>query len=191
MECEKCGAEISSGAGTCPVCGEPVAAAAEADTVNDTAPARPTRDAKGGSRARLFVGVLVAVLVIAALAGAGWYAYKQVGSANSPEGAATAMLKAYAVYDAQGILDTATHKSLPADGVKEFEKQAAEAKTRSGGKPGVKDYKITKVTKNSDDQATVEIEAQWLTDPAKGTYTKRSENLTIVRQDGKWLVKLF
>jgi heme-degrading monooxygenase HmoA len=204
MECEKCGAEIDEGAEKCQECGEPVAAAVseqEAFFAEEPAPAADPADVEpvpiadpgekptGGGKKPL-VAVLV-VLLVAALAVGGWFAFQRFGAADSPEAVAKAMLTAYSKYDAQGILDSATHKSLPADGVKEFETQAAEAKKRANGKPGVKDFEVLKVTSDSAEQATVEITGQWLTDPAKGTYTKRTEKLTVVKQDGKWLVKLF
>jgi predicted nucleic acid-binding Zn-ribbon protein len=143
----------------------------------------------GGGKKWLLV--VAGLIVLALLGGGGWYLSQKVTDAASPQASAQAMLDAYAAYDAAGILEVATHSTLPADGVKEFETQAAEAKKRAGGKPGVKDIKVGKVTNDSATQATVEVEANWLTDPAKGTYTKRTEKLTIVKQDGKWLVKLF
>jgi hypothetical protein len=202
MDCEKCGAGLDDDAAVCPECGEPVEAAApEDEAFAEAAPEAPAeasetpepataadRPKSGGKR---WLTVAMAVVVIALLAGAGLWAYSTMSKSESPEGVARAMLTAYAAYDAQGILDTATHKTLPADGVKEFEKQAAEAKKRAGDKPGVKNFDVTKVTSDSATQATVEITGEWLTDPAKGTYTKRTEKLTVVKEDGKWLVKLF
>ena len=204
MECEKCGAELEEGAEKCQECGEPAAAAAsdqEAFFAEEPAPAadaaasasvaagdRAEKPAGGGKK---WLAVVIALVVVVVLAAVGWFGYQSLTKSDSPEAAAKAMLTAYAAYDAQGILDSATHKSLPADGVKEFEKQAAEAKKRAAGKPGVKGFEVIKVTSVSASEATVEISGQWLTDPAKGTYTKRTEKLTVVKQDGKWLVKLF
>jgi hypothetical protein len=39
--------------------------------------------------------------------------------------------------------------------------------------------------------AIVQLDAQWLTDASKGTYAQRTETLTVVKQNGKWLVRLF
>ncbi|HEX9092559.1 MAG TPA: zinc-ribbon domain-containing protein [Coriobacteriia bacterium] len=226
MDCEKCGAEVTEGAQTCPECGEPVQApVAEAATdtfgfaasaavpeedagseaddafLDDVEPAAPAPAAEPVTAAPVIVapepggkkGLLIAIvaLIVIALAAGGWFAYTKLAAAASPESVAVKMLEGYAAYDAQAILNTATHDSLPADGVKEFETQAAEAKTRANGKPGVKSIKVSSVKMDNADQATVVISAEWLTDPAKGTYEKRDETLTVIKKDGKWLVKLF
>lgn len=193
MDCEKCGAEIPEGAETCPECGEPVAAvspepAPQADTF-----AEPISDAKpagGGKRIALIAAV---VLVIAAvIGGAIWFIQGRVTAAASPEAAAKAMLAAYANYDAQGILDNATHASLAASDVAQFSTQAAEAKARAKNVPSVKNVVVGKVTLDTADKnkATVDVTAEWL-DPATGKYSKRTEKLIVVKQDGKWLVQLF
>lgn len=193
MDCEKCGAEIPEGAETCPECGESVAATATEPAGQGKMPAEPVSDAKpagGGKRTLLIAAV---VLVIAAvIGGAVWFIQGRVAAAASPEAAAKAMLTAYSNYDAQGILDNATHASLAASDVAQFEKQAAEAKTRAKNEPSVKNVVIGKVTLDSADKnkATVDVTAEWL-DPATGKYTKRTEKLIVVKQDGKWLVQLF
>lgn len=112
---------------------------------------------------------------------------------NDPEHAAIRMLNAYAEYDAQGILDNATHSTLPPDGVTQFKKAAADAKTKAGGKTMMKDIKVTKVTYDPKDpnKATVTFTASVLTDPAKGTYESQPSQLQMVKQNGKWMVVLY
>jgi len=202
MDCDKCGAELTEGAEICPECGEPVTAtgtpepvesfdtdAAPAETADVvTEPVTEAAPAGGGKRIALIAAV---VLVIAAVVGgAWWFIQGRVSAAASPEAAAKTMLEAYSRYDAQGILDSATHASLATSDVAQFEKQAAEAKTRAKNAPSVKNVSIGKVTPDGTDKATVEVTAEWL-DPATGKYAKRTEKLIVVKQEGKWLVQLF
>lgn len=161
--------------------------------VPPAAPAGPiiAADAGGSGGGKKLLWVAIALLIVALLAGGGWFVYSRMQTGASPDAAAVKMLNAYAEYDAAGILDSATHKTLPADGVKEFETQAADAKKRANGKPGVKNIKVVSTKLDKETQATVVVSAEWLTDPVKGTYEKREETLTVVKEDGKWLVKLF
>jgi len=136
--------------------------------------------------------VAIAAVLVLLIGGGAWYLL-QSGSigGGDPKTVATTMMTAYAAYDAKGILDVSTHASLDATGTKSFEDAATQAKTRAAGKPGVKDFTVDKVDQSGDQTATVTITGQWLTDPAKGTYTKRTEKLGLVKQSGKWLVQLF
>jgi hypothetical protein len=187
MDCEKCGAVVPEGATACPECGVPVA---DAPAPSKGATAPEAAPPAAGSRMMLY-SVIAAVVVIA-LAVGGWFLLKGGGVGGSdPKTVATKMLTAYAAYDAQGILDVSTHGSLDATGTKSFIDAAAAAKTRANGKAGVKDFTIDKVEQSGDQTATVTISGQWLTDPAKGTYTKRTEKLGLVKQAGAWLVQLF
>jgi hypothetical protein len=221
MDCEKCGAEVLEGADTCPECGEPTGAPDQAsvetpdvavDTIEpaedsefgtaggpetETETASEPEEAEEAPSKKRWVVWAIAVGVIAVLAVGGYFLFSAglLGflTGNDPGSAATRMLKAYANYDSQGILDNSTHTSMAADGIKEFEKQAADAKKAANGTPGVKDIKVVSVTIDSKDsnKATVEISGSWLTDPATGKYEARTEKLQMVKENGKWLVKLF
>lgn len=196
MDCEKCGAELPEGAEICPECAEPVVA----ETASETEPvaamgdiAQPITDVKpsaGGKRIAMIAAI--ALVIVAALAGGVWLVQSRVTAAASPEAAAKAMLTAYAAYDATGILDNATHASLTTSDVAQFKKEAADAKATAKNQPSVKNIVIGKVTPDAADKAkaTVEVTAEWL-DPATGKYTKRTQTLVVVQQDGKWLVQLF
>jgi hypothetical protein len=209
MRCENCGAPVDEGAEACPECSatvadrrtpdafvdEGVATEEAAEVEPDDAEDAPEEDsippvARGRSKGRSVVVALVAVVAVAIIAVGGWLVAKQVGGSTGPEGAAVRMMNAFAAYDATGILDNAVHASMDATDQAVFAKQAADAKTGNKGLAAVKDIKVTKVTLASQDatSATVEFTAQWLTDAAKGTYTKRAETLTVVRQNGVWLV---
>ncbi|MDO8963030.1 MAG: hypothetical protein Q7W30_00895 [Coriobacteriia bacterium] len=218
MECEKCGAETVEGAETCAECGEPMVAAAEstdapveateAAAVETDAPVEATDIATGPATSDVpsaepvqpsagrpaWMTALIVIVVLAVLGAGGYFGWQAIANAgNDPKSAALRLLDAYAAYDAKGILDNATHGNLPDSGVKEFEKQAVDAKKQANGKAGVKDYSVTKVTmdpKNAN-QASVEIAGKWLTDSAKGTYTDRAETLQLVKENNKWLVRLF
>ena len=186
MDCDKCGAVVPDGAPVCPECGAPVAetsAPATSETVAEAAPS--------GNKNTMLIVAVAAVLLI--LIGVGtWFVVKGGGiGGGDPKTVATKMLTAYSAYDAQGILDVSTHGSLDATGTTSFKDAAAQAKTRAKGKAGVKDFTVDKVDQSGDQTATVTITGQWLTDPAKGTYAKRTEKLSLVKQSGKWLVQLF
>jgi hypothetical protein len=74
-----------------------------------------------------------------------------------------------------------------------FEQEAAKAKTSAKGKDGVRNFKVGKVTIDAKDsnKAIVEVSGEWLDDPAKGTYTQRTDQLPMIQQSGKWVVQLF
>ncbi len=134
---------------------------------------------------------VVGVLLFVLLAAIGWFAWaRQAATGTTPQSAVTAMMDAYATYDAKAILDTVTHDKLTADDIKRFTSQAASSKKAAGGKPAVKGVSIGKVKTSGSGSATVEVTAQWL-DPTKGTYEKSTETLPVVRKGGKWLVQLF
>jgi hypothetical protein len=178
------------------------------DVPADEAAIEPGEEAP--KKRKWWLVAVVSVLVAAVLAAGGFYLWTSgilgplVG--NDPQHAATRMLAAYANYDAQGILDNATHATLPPEGVAAFIKDAATAKTESAGKPMLKDTKIDKVTYDAKDpsKATVDITANWLVDPAKGDYQKQSKQLQMTKENtdvrlfgltlwkaGKWLVVLY
>jgi hypothetical protein len=191
MLCEKCGAATADDAVTCPECGEPLGAPVAAPS-QDPVPAMTTAP---GSKRPAWLVPLVAVLALA-LIGAGAYFLwlKPAGAtATGPAGAAQRMMEAFGTYDAQGILDNATHASMSTTDVAAFTKQAEAAKKTANGKAGLKDLKILKTTYDPSDKntAVIQLSAQWLTDPVKGTYTQRTETVTVLLRDGKWLVKLF
>ncbi len=187
MDCEKCGAAVPEDATTCPECGGPVSDHPTTISTDKTPPAATS----GGPMNKWLIVGIAAVLVIL-IGGGAWYLMQSgtIGGGD-PKAVATKMMTAYAAYDAKGILDVSTHGSLDATGTKSFEDAATQAKTRASGKPGVKDFTVDKVEQSGDQTATVTITGQWLTDPAKGAYTKRTEKLGLVKQSGKWLVQLF
>jgi uncharacterized membrane protein YvbJ len=188
MQCENCGASLTEGASICPECGEPVSADAGTTVTPAPAPAAALPKSR-----RSWVVAAVAVVAVVVIAIGGYLVIKQASSGTGPEGAALRMMNAFALYDAQGILDNATHASLNTTDQATFSKQAADSKKNNKGLPAVKNIKVTKVTQASQDAttATVQLSAQWLTDAAKSTYTARTETLTVIKQDGKWVVRLF
>lgn len=191
MLCEKCGAAVAEGTANCPECGEPMGVAV---TIPVPAPEATVPSVPRSQRpAWLIPAIAVAVLLVIA-AGAYFLWPTITGSVETaPAAAVVRMMDSFAAYDAQGILDNATHSSMSTTDVAAFVKQAADAKKLAAGKPGLKDLKIIKTTYDAKDKntAVVQVSAQWLTDQAKGTYTQRTETLTVVLKDGKWLVRLF
>jgi hypothetical protein len=101
------------------------------------------------------------------------------------------MMQAYGNYDAVTLLDNVTHASLTPSARTAFEHQYAQAKAASKG-PTVKDITVTNVTIDSKDPslATVKISEQIL-DPNTGAYSARTDTLSLVEQNGRWLVRLF
>jgi len=216
MDCEKCGAEVLEGADKCPECGEPIGAPDQAsvetpdaavDTIEpaedsefgtdggpETDTASEPEEAEETPSKKRWIVVAIALGIIAVLLVGGYFAYTAglLGflTGNDPGSAATRMLKAFANYDAQGILDNSTHTSMQADAIKAFTQQAADAKKNANGKPGVKDIKVVSVTIDSKDpnKATVEISGSWL--DSSGAYKAQTEKLQMVKENGKWLVKL-
>lgn len=183
MQCEICGATLPEGATTCPECGAAVAGASEA------VPAVT----KPGPRRRTWLIVVLAILALTVVGVGGFVIYAQLTSQAGPDGAALRMMQAFGEYDAEGILANATHSSLTATDEAAFAQQAVDAKKENGGLPAVKDIEVTKVTIASEDAttATVQLTAKWLTDAATKKYTERDEILTVIKEDGKWLVRLF
>jgi hypothetical protein len=194
MECTNCGVDIPAGAEDCPGCGLP-AGAAPATAAVPTDAKSPSRRSDGGSDSAaapghrpLFIGIAVAVVVVA-LGLAGFFVLRALG--DTPEGAVSRMMSAYANYDGQGILDNATHASLTATDQASFRQQNAKLQAASKGLPAIKGLKITNTTHPNATTAVVQFSASWLTDPAKGTYTQRDEVLTVIKQNGTWVVRLF
>jgi uncharacterized membrane protein YvbJ len=181
MRCETCGAFLTEGASVCPQCGKPVDGG-----VSAASPKNPK------SRPVWLIPAVAAVAVIVIAVGA-YLFFTLPTNSTGPEGAAMRMMTAFADYDAQSVLDNATHASLTATDQAAFVKQGVDAKTKNKSLPQVKNIKITKVTLASSNAATatVQLSADWLTDATEKTYTTRAETLTVVKQDGKWLVRLF
>jgi hypothetical protein len=174
------------------------AAKAATDAATDFAAGVPAAAsaavAKLGSSSRSrFVGpAILAILAVAIVAG-GWWAISAMSTGgNTPDAAALRMMNAYAVYDAKGFLDNVTKASLTATDVASYEAAAASLKADNKDKPQVKDIKVLKVTIDpaNPDQATVQLSEQIL-DPVKGTYAPRTDTLSMVKQNGKWLVRLY
>jgi hypothetical protein len=217
MDCEKCGASVPENADTCPECGEPVAseidldwedtpaAAASVDAADqapDPAPdevadAAPEEDApeepseKPGMPG--WMGALILLLIVVLIGAGGYFGWQYIqNQTNNPSAVVTRMLDAYAKYDAQGILDNSTQGSFVTSDTAAFTQQAEAAKTSAGGKPGVKDVKILTVTidPKNPDAATVQISGSWL-DSTSGAYTPSTQTINVVRENGRWLVKLF
>jgi len=182
MVCDKCGAAVADGATVCPQCGESLAP--------PTASA-PAKRVSGSKRSAWRVPVII--VIVLAIAAAAYFLWPRTPALVGPAGAAMRMLEASAVYDAAGYLDNATHGSLTATDVAAFTKQVENAKVQAKGAPNVKDIKIITTTYDPADKnkAVVELSAQWLTDPAKGTYTQRTDRISVVYKDGKWQVVLF
>jgi len=190
MQCEKCGAAAAEGAAVCPECGDRLGTATPVPVPapGATVPAVPA------SQRPAWLVPVVALLVLAVIAAAAYFLWlKPTTTVGGPAGAATRMMEAFAAYDAEGILDNATHASMSTTDVAAFTKQAADAKKLAAGKPGLKDLKILETTVDPADKNTaiVKLSAQWLTDQEKGTYTQRTETLTVIKKDGKWQVRLF
>ncbi len=171
MRCANCGAEMPSGADTCPDCG--------------------TRAAAVSMRPRVVAIAVVAVVVIA-LACAGYFIWRGFAFPNTPGGAVTRMMGGYADFDGQQILDNATHGKMTQAEMQQFVQAAGQAKSTSRGLPDLKDLKIIKTDLPSGSStATVQFSASWLKDGAKGTYEQRMDQVTVIKQNGTWVVLLF
>jgi uncharacterized membrane protein YvbJ len=178
MQCTNCGADLQPGATVCPSCEQRVTPTKRAAEVHERKPWQSP------------IIVAITVIFVALL---GWAVWTVVNTnTNTPEAAATRMMAAYGAYDAGAILDNVTHSSLTAGDLTAFQKQVVDGKASNKGRPWVKDVKITKSTIDPKDptSATVQLTEQIL-DPAKGTYSVRNETLSLVKQSGKWLVRLF
>jgi uncharacterized membrane protein YvbJ len=196
MDCGKCGADLPVGAETCHECGESTSAASEAMTEAMTeAPSEASLAIEGGPVATAPKGnrtLLIAVVafVVLLLGAAGYFIVDRVNAAASPEAVATKMFDAYAQFDAKTMLSLSTRDTIKEADAQQFEKQAADAKATAKGAPMLKDIVVGKATITTD-TATLEVTAQWLDDPATGKYAQRTDKITLVRRDGKWLVRLF
>lgn len=142
---------------------------------------------------RAWLVALVSVIVVAILAAGGYLVWTQATASTGPDGAALRMMKAYATYDAAGILANATHSSLDATDQAAFAQTMASQKAKYNNVPAVKDVTVVKVTMASQNAtiATVQLSESELADASTRTYTPRTETLTVVKQDGQWLVRLF
>lgn len=191
MQCTNCGAELQAGATVCPSCSQRVVLTKEA-----VEPPKRTRSRShgDGTHERHWWQVpLVVTLIVVGLAAAGWVVFMVVNTTNNtPDAAALRMMTAYGAYDAQGILDNVTHSSLTPTDIAAFKKQVTDGKATNKGLPWVKNVKIVKTTIDPTDKnsATVQLSEQIL-DPQKGTYSPRNETLSVVKQNGTWLVRLF
>lgn len=184
MQCEICGSALAEGSTTCHDCG-----AAQTPAAADARPVSARSKPKG----RTWLAIIGAIVALTIVGVGGYVIWAQLAAQSGPDGAALRMMKAYATYDADGILANATHASLTATDEATFAKQAADSKKTNGGLPAVKDIKVVKVTQASKDAttATVRLSAKWLTDPETKKYTERQEILTVIKQNGKWVVRLF
>jgi zinc-ribbon domain len=192
MRCENCGAAVADDAATCPECGESLSPAAAAHPAA-SAPLK-VPGAKGFTRPAWLIPVIAVVVLVAILAGVFFLLVPKLTALGGPEGAVQRMLQAYAVYDGAGMLDNATHASVTTSDVAAFEKQVAAAKTAANDAPNLKNLQIVSTEypdPKDKNTAVVKVSGEWLTDPAKGTYTQRTETVTVVFRDGKWQVVLF
>jgi nitrate reductase NapE component len=184
MQCEICGSALAEGETTCHDCG-----AAQTPGSSGTRSVAGRRKPKG----RTWLAVVLAIVALTIVGAGGYVIWAQLAAQSGPDGAAIRMMKAYANYDADGILANATHASLTETDEATFAKQAADSKKTNKGLPAVKDIKVVKVTQTSKDatSATVRLSAKWLTDPETRKYTERQEILTVIKEKGKWIVRLF
>ena len=191
MQCTNCGAELQAGATVCPSCSQRVVLTKEALTPATSA-RRRGRTNEGHERPWWQVPALIALIVVT-LAAAGWVVNLVLHTTNNtPDSVALRMMTAYGAYDAQGVLDTATHSSLTPTDVSALKKQFADAKASNKGLPSVKDVKVVKITIDPTDKNSAKVElSELILDPAKGTYSARNETLALVKQNGTWLVRLF
>jgi hypothetical protein len=198
MQCEKCGATLGFGADDCAQCGAPVdrPAGAAAPIVVDPVVASPTGvndrvTAPPSSRPTWLVPVVAAIAIVLIAAG-GYFMFKGLSGANGPDAAAVRMMNGLADYDATAILDNVTHGSFTATDQAQFAQQTAENKKDNKGLAYVKNIKVVSVTVDPKDPnaAMVKLSADWL-DVVKGTYAARTDSLSLVKQNGKWLVRLF
>lgn len=153
--------------------------------------ARPARPARQVSLPKWLIPGLIVAIVVGI---SGWVLFTVFsgGNANTPDAAALRMMNAYAVYDAQGMLDNMTHASLSATDQATFVTRAAEDKKTNNGKALLTDIKVISVTPDPKDPNTATVKlSEMILDPTKGTYTARTDTLSVVKQSGKWLVHLF
>lgn len=183
MQCEVCGAQLAEGSSTCPDCG-----AAQSPAASGSRPSLRRKPQR-----RTWLALLLALVALTVVGAGGYVIWAQLAAQSGPDGAALRMMRAYASYDADGILENATHASLTATDEATFAKQAADSKKANKGLPAVKDIQVVKVTQASKDAttATVRLSAKWLTDAETKKYTERQEILTVIKQNGKWVVRLF
>lgn len=210
MQCKYCGTPLSEDALTCPECGKSTVGAVVSAPMRIAAPVSsdPGASARGSASApteprhapkkrsawmrwRKTLVITVASVVAATLVGTGIYLIWQKGTnSGGPDTAVLRVMDAFASYDAQGILDNVTHSSLTATDELAYARQAVDQQKASGGQPAVRNIQILHVTQSSPDatSAVVQVQADWL---SSGSYVSRTESLTVVKQDGKWLVYLF
>jgi hypothetical protein len=209
MQCKYCGTPLKEDALTCPECGKSTVGAVVSAPMRIAAPISPEpgRPAAGAAdsdgarhapkkksawmRWRKTLVITVASVVAAALVGTGLYLIWQKGTnSGGPDAAVLRVMDAFASYDAQAILDNVTHSSLTSTDEVAYAQQAVDDQKASGGQPAVRNVQILHVTQASPDatSAVVQLQAEWL---SNGSYVARTESLTVVKQDGRWLVYLF
>jgi hypothetical protein len=219
MQCTNCGAELQPGATVCPSCEQKVvptklsvagsrkrAAAAPIPVATPSAPAATPESGQAATppasprirhsaddERRPWQSPVLVLITVVVLVVTGWVLWAVLGTnTNTPQAAALRMMSAYGAYDAAGILDNVTHSSLTSAEIAAFEKQVTDGKASNQSRPWVKDVVITTSTVDPKDpnSATVQLTEQIL-DASKGTYSPRNETLALVKQNGKWLVRLF
>jgi hypothetical protein len=212
MQCTKCGAELQPGATVCPACEARVVldrktvaeprkrVAASAPVVAKPLTPQPAeaqvtpvgKVLQLGRKAWSLPVLIAAVVVVVAITVWGVFSVFGGAAAASPEAAATRMLQAYADYDAKAFFTYVTHASLSTTDEAAFTRQLADLNTTNKGLPVYKEVKVTKVTIDPKDpnSATVQL-TELILDTNTGTYSPRNETLSVVKQGGKWLVRLF
>ena len=173
------------------VAGEGESVPAVEETTDDEAAEAQAESGPKASRLNRGMIAAIAVVAVIALGLIGYFVYGAVAG-NDPSTVTVRFMTAYANYDGRGMLQYATHASMTATEVTQFQQQADAAKKTSKGKPFLKDIKVGKVTidPKKPNTATVKFSASFL-NTQSGTYTTQTESVTLVKQGGKWLVHLF
>lgn len=200
MQCQKCGAVLGFGADACAKCGAPAdrpagaAALVPEDSITGApeapVPGRARVSAPATSSRPTWLVPVVAAIAILIIAVGGYFVFRGLSGANGPDAAAVRMMNGLANYDTDAILDNVTHASFTATDQAMFAQRTAEAKKDNNGLAYVKNIKVVSTTIDPKDPnvATVKLSAEWL---AKGKYAARVDTLTLVKQNGEWLVRLF
>ncbi len=178
--------------------GSPAQAPAQAPATAPAAPAAAKTARAPFVRPSWLMPAIVAVVAVVALAAVVaaivFVVLPKFNQVSGPEGAVQRMMQGFAAYDGKMVLDNATHPSMTSTDALAFEKQLSDLKAAAGGKPYLKDLVIQPATypdANNKDSARMQMSAQYLTDPAKGTYSLSNETITVVFKDNKWQVVLF
>lgn len=155
----------------------------EGPSIADGEPVEP----EGVDRRVLIYGIVAALALVLI----GGFAFWSVGRtvSNDPANVTRQTLEAYANYDMAKILTLTTHDSIPADQSNQLLKLGEDAKAKSGGKLGLKNVRVGKVTMDGADSAKVEVTFDQL--QTSGTYSPITEVFVVIRRKGQWLVQLF